>query len=183
MENNLTSPLKDYKSASDSELARAIIESDSIAFQALYQRYFEAITIFLYHRTMSMELTKDFVQEVFTRLWQKREAIDDSKSIKAYIYRIANNLSIDYFRKQGSRKTYLSTMAYKGDKTTDDCIEMQTSINMAVQKLPERLRTVFILSRYEGLKYTEIAETCQISVKTVESRMSQALASLREELL
>ena len=175
--------IKDFTSAEDSELALATKASDAAAFKALYLRYYESITTFLYHRTLSMELTRDFAQEVFTRLWQNRDAIDETKSIKAYLYRIANNLTIDYFRKQGSRRSYLSAMALKDNKTTDDCIEVQTSINMAIQKLPERLRTVFILSRHEGLKYAEIADVCHISVKTVESRMSQALEFLRKELL
>lgn len=175
--------MKNFTSAEDSELAQATKLSDSEAFKALYHRYYESITIFLYHRTLSMELTRDFAQEVFTRLWQNRTSIDETKSIKAYLYRIANNLTIDYFRKRGSRRSYLSAMALKDNKTTDDCIEVQTSINIAIEKLPERLRTVFILSRHEGLKYAEIADVCHISVKTVESRMSQALEFLRKELL
>ena len=173
----------DFAGTSDVELARAIRSSNALAFKTLYHRYYEAITAFLYQRTLSMELTKDFVQEVFTRVWLKRDRLDTSKSIKAYLYRIANNMTIDYFRKQGSKKAYLSTMARQHESSSDDCIETRTSVKMAISKLPEKLRSVFLLSRYEGLKYAEIAEVCHISVKTVESRMSRALEQLRKELL
>lgn len=167
---------------SDAELARRIRDGDDIAFRSLYYRYYEALTSFVFHRTSSVELAKDFVQEVYTRLWQKRDKIDDTKSIKSYLYRIANNLAIDYFRKNASRRTYVSTTMQRSSGTADESIETQTAINMAIQKLPEKLRTVFTLSRYEGLKYAEIAEVCQVSVKTIESRMSQALQFLRKEL-
>jgi len=62
-------------------------------------------------------------------------------------------------------------------------IELSTQINAAIENLPEKSRNIFILSRFQGLKYHEIAEVCQISIKTVENRMSQALKLLRDELL
>ena len=174
--------MNDFTTSSDTELAQAIKSSNGLAFKTLYYRYHDAIATFLYHRTYSVDLTKDFVQEVFTRLWQNRQRVDITKSIKAYLYRIANNLAIDYYRKNASRKSYITAMAKQEQPSFHDTIVMQTSINMAINKLPEKLRTVFILSRYEGLKYSEIADVCQVSVKTIESRMSQALHRLRKEL-
>ncbi len=172
-----------FRHLPDHKLTRAIKSSNVTAFEALYFRYYDSLYRFLWHRTYSIELTKDFIQEVFTRLWQHRRNLDTEKSIKAYLYQIANHLVIDHLRKKRSKKSYLSDLARKGCVSENSGIETQTSITIALGKLPEKLRTVFILSRYEGLKYHEIAEVCGLSIKTVESWMSQALRLLREELL
>ncbi len=174
--------MKDFSNLTDAELSEAIKSSDPLAFKALYYRYHDAIGIFVYHRIGSVDMTRDFVQEVFTRLWHTRSNIDIHKSIKAYLYRIANNLAIDHYRKNASRKTYLSAMARQKHLASQESIEMSTAVKMAIDKLPDKLRSVFMLSRYEGLKYSEIAEVCKVSVKTIESRMSQALSFLRKEL-
>ena len=168
--------------SSDAELVRAIKSEDAAAFKALYFRYHDALYRFLWQRTHSVDLSKDFLQEVFTRLWQNRRNLDPAQSVKAYVYRIANNLVIDALRKNAYKKSYLSRLSHRTRTSSEESIEVETSIRIALNNLPEKLRTVFMMSRYEGLTYSEIAETCRISVKTVESRMSRALQRLREEL-
>lgn len=175
--------MQDLSDPSDSELTEAIKSSDSAAFKTLYYRYNNAIYKFLWQRTYSIELAKDFLQEVFTRLWQNRMNLDSTKSIKAYLYRIANNLVIDFLRKNAYKRSYISKLTRQVRSSCEDSIEIKTSIKIALNNLPEKLRTVFMLSRYEGLTYSEIAETCNVSIKTVESRMSRALQYLRKELL
>jgi len=166
----------------DQSLAKAIRNSDSEAFALLYHRYSEALTRFIYYRTYSMEITRDYLQEVFTRFWQHRDSIDTKKSLKAYLYRIANNYIIDQLRKKRSAKAYFGEMKYHTHATEQRAIEIKIAIEDAVNGLPEKLKTVFILSRYQGLKYSEIAEICSISIKTVEARMSKALQKLREKI-
>jgi len=168
--------------ASDQELSQAIRNSDAHAFKILYERYHRIIGHFIYQRTHSVDLTRDLLQDVFTRLWIKRDRLNPSKSIKAYLYRIAGNLVIDHIRKRTTERKYSSNVRMKQPSSQDGLIELQTSIDMAVANLPEKARTVFMLSRYEGLKYVEIAEVCNISVKTVESRMSKALKLLQQAL-
>ena len=165
----------------DSLLARKIRDSDSAAFKTLFHRYYEPLYCFLCQRLRSSEQAKDFIQEVFTRVWQTRERLDPQKSVKAYLYRIANNLVIDYFRKRASHKMYQSEQ-YHQLPFQNSFMDTELSVKAAVSELPEKLRTVFILSRHQSLTYNEIAEACQISVKTVESRMSQALRLLRNAL-
>ncbi len=84
-------------------------------------------------------------------------------------------------RKRSSKIQYLSELSISSQQTGED-IETRISIATAVAHLPEKQKTVFILSRYQGLKYSEIAEVCKISIKTVESRMAKALEFLRNEL-
>ena len=166
----------------DSKLADEIRSGDGAAFQTLYYRYYQALFSFVFQRVRSQEQTKDFLQEVFTRLWEKRSRIDSAKSIRAYLYRIANNLIIDQVRKGSSERAYRTKMLRSSLSQSDEAIETKTAVEFALNNLPDKMRQVFALSRYEGLTYAEIAQVCDVSVKTVESRMSQALQRLRTEL-
>ena len=153
----------------------------SLAFRTLYLRYYDAIYRYIAHRLYSGEDVQDFVQEVFTRLWQHREDLDPRKSIKAYLYRMSYNLVVDHLRKQGSGKTYRINIQME-NPSPEAGLDDQLTLREAVEGLPERIRLVFTMSRDEGLKYSEIAEICDISVKTVESRMTQAFRILRKQL-
>jgi RNA polymerase sigma-70 factor, ECF subfamily len=164
----------------DQELAAAVRDSDRNAFKLLYHKYYKPLYLFLRHRTRSGDLAQDFVQELFTRIWAHRRNIDPSKSLKAYLYRIANNLVIDHFRKRKSDLSYRSNLDLS--PSGKNAIETQITIMTAIDHLPEKLKSVFTMSRFEGLTYQEIADICRISIKTVESRMSQALKRLRKEI-
>ncbi len=171
----------DYAHSKDSELAQAIRDSDAEAFRTLYYRYYPVLYQFLCVRCHSSELARDFMQELFTRIWQTRKRLNPDQSLKAYLYRIAHNLSIDHLRKKVREHAYRSELS-RQEKLGSPDIENAMSIRKAIENLPHRYRLVFELSRYEGLTYSEIALACGISIKTVESRMSQALSNLRKVL-
>jgi len=127
-----------------------------------------------------VEFSKDIVQETFTRLWQKRTSLNPHKSLKAYLFRIAINLLTDHFRKKKRNPSF--SLNNLPSQPTDDHPEKMLTIYDAICKLPENLYITFVLSRFQGLSYQEIAQACQVSVKTVESRMGKALKMLREML-
>ena len=173
--------MKTLNSTPDEKLIKEIKCSNGDAFKILYFRYHEIILKFLYHRLSSEELSKDFTQEVFTRVWQNRKDLY-CKSVKAYLFRIANNLVIDHFRKQSSKEIRLSEDILQNKSPADNSLETQIIVKSAIANLPEKIRITFTLNRYDGLKYHEIAEVLKISVKTVESRISKALQLLKKEL-
>ncbi len=166
----------------DSDLVKAIRNSDAGAFKILYFRYHDPLFRYVWYRTRSPESAKDTLQEIFTRLWQNRRSLDPEKSVKAYLYRIAHNLHIDNLRKQGQEKSFRTGSLPRSPDTVEADADLRMDVQSAVDSLPDDLRIAFMLNRYQGLKYTEIAEVCSISVKTVESRISRALALLREKL-
>ena len=174
--------MKESPSPSDEQLAEAIRLSDVEAFKIFYYRYYHDLYRFFCLRTNSKEKAKDLNHDVFTRIWEFRQKLDSKKSIKAYLFRIANNLVIDSFRKKSSQEIYFTDGFPANDISTEESLETDTTVKFAINNLPEKIRIVFILSRYHGLKYVEIAQTLNISIKTVESRMGQALHLLREEL-
>lgn len=172
--------MKKLNGKNESRLVKAVRNSDEKAFQILFQNYAETIYAFLYTRIRSEELARDLVQDVFTRFWTHRHTLNPDLGCRAYLYRIADRLLIDHYRKQGSRNTYQREMEHQDSNVPD--LELQITLQDTIHNLPETLRQVFILSRYEGYTYQEIAEICEVSIKTVEKRMSEVLKILRDRL-
>jgi RNA polymerase sigma-70 factor (ECF subfamily) len=167
----------------DAELALAIKASDHTAFKVLYYRYFEALFRFLWRQTDDEELSKDLLQEIFSRVWKSRAHLDPRQSLKAYLYRIGHNLVIDHRRQSAHKPEYLEdNPSHEPADFVEENFELAEKIQTAIRNLPEPVRLVFTMNRFDGAKYAEIAAALNISVKTVEARMSKALAILREKL-
>jgi RNA polymerase sigma-70 factor (ECF subfamily) len=165
----------------DEQLVEAIRNNNHDAFKELYYKYFDKLIRFAWYRLQSIETSRDLVQELFVRVWAARERLNPQKSIKAYLYRALNNLIINHFKLCSSHTlslTNLDERKIKIEEEQDIVLDVQSAINL----LPEKLKIVFILSRVEGFKYSEIAEICNISVKAVEKRMSKAFIILRNYL-
>lgn len=138
-----------------------------------------------------MEASRDIVQNSFLNLWNNREGIDLSKSVKSYLYTSVRNLSINHIRnhKKFINKTldldiFDRHLVSSPNHPFGDLIsnELSDRINAVLEKLPEKSRVIFQLNRYQGMKYREISEKLAISTKTVEAHMSKVLKLLREEL-
>ena len=116
-------------------------------------------------------------------MWQNRSNLNPKLSIKAYLFRTANNLLIDHYRKKQTQTVFQEdNFSYEPSENPFETYDVEEGVNKALLELPENLRTVFTMNRFDGLKYTEIAESLNVSIKTVESRMSKALKILRETL-
>ena len=170
--------MEDYSSYSDRQLVKAIRLSDKEAFKTLYYRYYHMLYRFLWYRTGSVEQAQDCLQDVFIRLWNRRNNLDADKSIKSYLYSIAYNLVIDQTKKVTKQKSSFIRLSQSTVSSVDHSIELEIDLKKAIEKLPQPIKIVFRLSRDEGLKYNEIAAVCGISVKTVEYRISRALSLL-----
>lgn len=132
-----------------------------------------------------MDQARSLVQEVFVDLWTKRGHLALKYSVKSYLYTAVKNRSIDYLR-SASKHVKLSLV---GDQQLEspfqDALEeaeLNDRINKSINELPEKCREVFVLCRFEGLKYSQVAAKLNISVKTVEMQMGIALKKMREKL-
>ena len=131
-----------------------------------------------------MDLSRSLVQEVFVDLWTKRERITLKYSIKSYLYNAVRNRSVDYLR-AAKKSVKLSAVSDQLQTSFTDPVEeaeLADQINKSINELPEKCKEVFVLCRIEGLKYSQIAEKLNISVKTVEMQMGIALKKLRDKL-
>jgi RNA polymerase sigma-70 factor (ECF subfamily) len=122
------------------------------------------------------------VQEVFFRVWDKRGKLNPQKSIQAYLYKILNNLIINHLKLTSARNISLENNVRTNTLATELKLDSEIDIHTAIEKLPAKLRSVFILIKVEGFKYDEVAETCGISVKAVEKRMTQVFSILKKLL-
>ena len=127
---------------------------------------------------------KGLVHEVFVSLWEKFDTLPSDINYKSYLYTAVRNRSLNFIRDR-KKHVMLENVAEQQLAEANDpmvAAELEREIEMAIASLPEKCRMVFELSRSEGLKYAQIAEKMEISVKTVEAQMSKALSVLRERL-
>ncbi len=130
---------------------------------------------------------EEVVQQVFVNLWDKRDLMDAEKSIKTYLFTSVKNRSLNYIRDNKKYRSYYLDVEAEMEIPIEgkDIIserELNEKISQALDKLPEKCREVFMLCRFEDMKYKEVADKLGISQKTVEAQMSKALKILREEL-
>ncbi len=174
-------------SQSEKELCQLIKESDYSAFRELYNRLYKPLYFFVFSRLKDEDLSKDILQEVFLKFWNNRESLDPDKSVKSLLYTMTGNSIIDHTRK--SYTSNLSLVDLNENEEVEDQQEEETGnedliekINLIVDKQPDSVKAVYILSKVEGYKNSEIAGILDISVKTVEARMTKLLKELREKL-
>ena len=156
-------------------------------FKQLFDKYFDTIRSFIFYRCGDTDAASDMEQDVFMKVWEKREQLD-SFNIKSLLYKIANDMVISNYRKSSTRMDYENSMTIQNDSPLSpeeelNFEELTSTYAKALEKMPETQRVVFLMSRNDELKYHEIAGCLDISVKAVEKRMSAALQFLRTELL
>ncbi|GAB6007864.1 RNA polymerase sigma factor [Dysgonomonas reticulitermitis] len=163
-------------------------DSDEETFTSLFYDYKDKIYGFFLGLTRSPAKAEDMVQEIFMKIWQKRDKLIQIRNINAYIYHIAQNYAIDQLRKK-SNDILFSLDDYKGKEDTDTSTqtpleslinkELSNAIAYAIGKLPSQQRKVFNFHCIDGLSHAEIADKMNISVSTVQNHMRQALINIR----
>lgn len=157
------------------------------SFEKLFKEYFIPLSNFANTYLHDLEASKEIVQEVFVNIWNKRNEMLEDQKLKSYLYTSVRNRSFNYIRdhkKFQSNVLDVELADHESPLNMDnlEVEELQLKIEDALSTLPDKCREVFSLSRFENLKYTEIAERMGISVKTVEAQMSKALKILKIEL-
>ncbi len=158
------------------------------AYRVLYQKYAPKLFAFSKKYIYSSEDAREIVQDVFLRIWEKRENIDETQSFSSYVIQAAKHRIFNGFRKKVNEQAYVDFLAFADNSAANftehevDYREVKQKAEEAISALPEKRREIFRMSREGGLKNKEIAEKLQISIKTVENQMGEALKTLREAL-
>lgn len=169
-------------------LADQIKLGDKSAFSEAFTKYYTDMVIFAYTFLKDKESSEEVVQDVFIKLWENRNVITITVSLKSFLLKSIKNRCIDRLRHLKIRDKYQvmvldHPVLFEND--TDNYMlysELEKKLDKALKKLPEEVETTFTMSRFEGFTYNEIAEKLKVSVRTVEVRVSKALVMLREQL-
>lgn len=167
------------------------LKVDDQVFKEVFRNHFKPL--YSYARVLVKDevVAEEVVQTVFLKLWERREAVDITTSIKAYLYKAVYYDSLNYLKHEKVKMKHRERKQHEfaGDRSIGSVVnntgeekEIQNKLNLALQVLPDKCRKVFQLSRFEELKYHEIADRLGISIKTVEGHMGKALKTLRVEL-
>jgi len=171
----------------EKELVKKLKDGDSFAFEVLFYKYRNKIKGFALKIVPAQIDPEEIVQEVFVRVWLKKEAIDPEKDFQSYLFSIAKHLVLDHLKSAVNRKLYFVGEHFQQDLLEDEGLESSISeeteekLQKLINEIPERRREIFRLSRFEGLSYKQIAERLNISENTVDSQIRNALAFLRKE--
>ena len=160
---------------------------DKRLFEQLFHEHFVHLCNFAQSFVYDLDEAKEIVQVVFTNLWLKKEEITTEKSIKSYLYTSVRNRCLNFIRDHKKFRSQLLDLDTAGfdmayEVNPSGISELENKVEKAIDGLPEKCAEVFKLSRFEQMKYKEIGEKLNISIKTVEAQISKALKHLREEL-
>lgn len=172
---------------SDDRLISAIRKEDHQAFDELFQKYGSTLFSFVMSILKEKYLAEEAVQDIFLKIWEKRKDLDPTLSFKSYLFTIALNATKKIYRKKLQEVKYKQNIAlglYVDQVSDVDFFEYKNLIEFIdriIDRLPPSRREIFILSKKDGLKNTEIATRLNISEQTVKNQLVTAMKFLRSE--
>lgn len=164
-----------------------IQSGDISAYEKIFKDYYSFLCRQAFKILNDADEAEEIVQEIFVRIWNKRQEISINSSLKNYLIQSVKNRCFNHIKHHAVRREYSNEYS-KEQNFIDDANPLITSeldkkIEKAINRLPVERKKIFLMSRQEGLKYKEIADALGISIKTVENQMGKALKHLREELV
>ena len=162
---------------------------DEAAFEQVFKQHYKGLHAYAFTLIKDEAAAEEMVQNVFYKLWERAEGLHITGTVAAYLYRAVHNESLNYLKHLKVRSQHQLYVSYRMEAHTDTTAkklqlkDLEQKLQAALAELPEGCRTVFQLSRFEELRYSEIAQTLGISVKTVENQMGKALKLLRTKLV
>lgn len=170
------------------DLLSRIKEGNEQAYKTLFDIYYSQLSMFARKYIGDTDIAREIVQEVFVKIYENRKKILINVSIKSYLYQSVKNACLNYLKKEKVHNEHHQQILYQNkdqEVLYQDFIEtseLEVKIFDAINELPERCREVFTLNRIEGKRNKEIAQELKISIRTVETQISNALKHLRTKL-
>ncbi len=171
----------------NNELLYLLTKGDERAYELIFKQFYRPLSLFANGFVQDIEVAKDIVQELFFQLFEKRSDISVHTNLKSFLYQSVKNRCLNHIKMNKLHEQHHSNIIKMSDEESVDHseierVELEDRIALLVEKLPTQTRRVFELSRYDGISNQEIADSLQISKRTVETHISLALKRLREGL-
>ncbi len=173
---------------SDRQIFNEIKKGNLATFENLFRKHYQALCNYAGKYVKDLDKAEEVVQELFFKLWEKRDKLEINISLKSYLYRSVYNGCLQYLNHRAIEIKYEAYYKKQNKEYNRDASEnirlqeLSDIIHNTLNSLPERCRNIFLLNRYEGLKYREIAKKLSVSIKTVEANIGKALKLLRKNL-
>ncbi|NQD72005.1 RNA polymerase sigma-70 factor [Sphingobacterium shayense] len=162
-----------------------MLENKEKKFESAFRLHYRELHAYAFRFVEDMDIAEEVVQQVFLNLWESEWEKKVISSLRAYLYRSVHNYCMNVLRRDKLKQQYQEYQSYHGAQE-QEFIERDTELKIrlsnALAMLPEKSRTIFEMSRFQELKYQEIADSLKISLKTVEGHMSKVLKHLRLHL-
>lgn len=170
-------------------ITTVLSQRDGAAFEQVFKTHFKQLHAYAITILRDEAEAEETVQQVFFKIWDRDESITVTGSITAYLYRAVHNECLNLLKHRKVRNAHQLYVAHRMKNEVEPATkkmltrELEEKYNAALNELPEQCRTIFQLSRFDELKYREIADKLGLSVKTVENQMGKALKLLRVKLV
>jgi len=154
----------------------------------LFRTHYQPLCNYAYTFVQDRDEAEEIVQSTFLSVWEKRENLEIRTAVKPYLYAMVRNACLNVLKHEKIKQQHATIEMAVAEKSVESVArtvmasELETRIYEAMEKLPQQCRIIFKLSRFEELKYSEIADQLNLSVKTVENQMGKALKIMREQL-
>jgi RNA polymerase sigma-70 factor, ECF subfamily len=181
------------QSDDQTELVDRLRKGDKEAFASVFRAFYPSLCTFVFARLRSSTDSEDLVMDVFRRVWERRESLRIRCTLRSYLFAAADHAAIDHLRRQrvelalvrdveAQVRALPMSYGYPSSPAKDaERAELTHAMAQAVDELPERCRATFVLWQQQ-FSYSEIADTLNVSVKTVETQLARAFKSLRSRL-
>ena len=172
----------------DTEITGRIRKGDIGQFELLFRSSYVSLVRYAKTLIKDHDTAEEIVQDLFFRLWQDREKLNIESSLNGYLFRSVHNRCLHYIEHNKVVERHAEEMSYQPARNpgkSSDILnykELQEKIARILERLPERCGKIFYMNRFEGLKYSEIAEKLSVSVKTVEANMGRALKGIQKRI-
>lgn len=172
----------------DKELLHKLSQGDETAFKDIFMLYYQQLVVFATKLVSDIDQSRDLVQEVIVNFYEKRESIEIHTSLKAHLYQSVRNRCLNYLKREQVIRTHHSNIFedrkdnHQEFKDLMEETELENRIYQIINSLPKQCQKIFEMSRFEGKTNSDIAEDLNISKRTVETQISNALKKIRTKL-
>ena len=171
----------------ESRLAHLRATDEAAFMEALFRAFYQPLGVIIHRVVRDRAATEDLLQDVFLRVWNARQTLVVATTYRAYLYRAALYAALRH-AERGRRQVAWDARPARAEPAHESVLddlherEAETAVAAALARLSPQCRAVFVLSRHEQMSYQQIADTLEISPKTVENQMGKALRLLRQGL-
>ncbi len=175
---------------SDQLLIEQIKNKNEKVFESVFKEYFKALTIYAKGYVQDLDTAKDITQETFIKLYEKRDELVIHTSLKSFLYTTIRNRCLDYIKLHKIHQQHKNSILYQSSISVEEedtdrirYAELKEKIHKAIKTLPTQNQKIFMLSRFNGKSNQEIAEELNLSKRTVETHISNAIKKIRVSVL